>query len=181
MDYFERILKKTGWISILESIIIAILGMILLARPEGTLKLVSTILGIVFIIMGISKIIKYFLNNGKNDFFNYDLVYGLTTIVVGLVVMIYMNVIGSILRIIIGVWIIYTSFVRFNSALQIKRIDSKTWIIGLILAILMFICGLYILLNSGAIIATIGAIMIVYSVIDIIEDVIFMKNVKEIF
>ena len=47
--------------------------------------------------------------------------------------------------------------------------------------IIMFICGLYVILNSGAIIVTIGTIMIVYSVIDIIEDVIFMKNVKEIF
>ena len=181
MEYLEKVLRKTGLVSILESIVIAILGIILVARPEGTIKLVSAILGIVFMVMGISKIIKYIVNKGRNDFFNYDLVYGLTTIVIGLVVMIYINIIGSILRITIGIWIIYTSFVRLNSAIQIKRIDNKAWIVGMVLAILMFICGLYILLNSGAIVATIGAIMIIYSVIDIIEDIIFMKNLKEIF
>ena len=34
-------------------------------------------------------------------------------------------------------------------------------------------------INSGAIIVTIGIMLIVYSVIDIIEDIIFLRNVKE--
>ena len=181
MDYLEKVLKKTGWASIVESVVFAILGSVLVAKPEGTLKFVSTVLGIVFIIMGISKIVKYIANKGKNDYFNYDLVYGLTTIVIGLVVMFYMDIIGSILRIIIGIWIVYTSFVRFNSAIQIKNINNTACVIGMILAVLMFACGLFILLNSGAIIATIGAVMIAYSVIDIIEDIIFMRNIKDLF
>ena len=44
----------------------------------------------------------------------------------------------------------------------------------------MFLCGLYVIVNSGAIVVTIGTIMIIYSVIDIIENIIFMKNIKEI-
>lgn len=45
----------------------------------------------------------------------------------------------------------------------------------------MFICGLYVTINSGAILVTVGTIMVVYSIIDIIEAIIFMKNTKEIF
>ena len=45
----------------------------------------------------------------------------------------------------------------------------------------MFGCGLFIALNSGTIIVTIGIVMIVYSIIDIIEDIICMINIKELF
>lgn len=180
MESLKKILKKTGWVSILESIIFAILGIILVCRPEGTVKLITTILGTIFIVTGIYKIIVYFASKGTNDFFNYDLIYGLTSIVIGIVAMTYMEVIGSIFRIIIGIWIIYTSFVRINSAIQIKRIGSNAWIYGLILAIIMFACGLYTIINKGAIIVTIGSIMIVYAVIDIIENIIFIKNVNEV-
>lgn len=180
MKYLKDVLKKTGWISIVESLIFAILGIILVCRPEGTMKLITIILGTIFIVIGISKIINYFMSKKINNFYNFDLIYGLTAIVIGVVAMAYMNIIGSVFRIIIGIWIIYTSFVRIHSAIQIKRNGSRAWIYGLILAIIMFICGLYTIINSEAIIVTIGTIMIVYSILDIIENVIYMKNINEL-
>lgn len=179
MEYLRKILKKTGWISILESIIFAILGIILVCKPEGTVKVITWILGTTFILIGIYKIINYFISKGNNDFYNFDLIYGLTAIVIGIITMAYMNIIGSVFRIIIGVWIIYTSFVRINTSLQIKKIGSAAWIWSLILAIIMFVCGLYIVIIPKTIIVTIGITMIIYSVIDILENIIFMKNVDE--
>lgn len=180
MESLKKIFKKTGWVSILESLIFTILGIVLVYKPEGTVKFISGVLGAVFILVGIYKIINYFVTKGENDFFNYDLIYGLTAIVIGIVAMAYMNIIGSVFRIIIGVWIVYTSFVRINSAIQIKRIGSSSWIFGLILAILMLIGGLYVIIDANAIIVTIGIIMIVYSVMDIIENIIFMRNINKI-
>lgn len=181
MNYVEKIFKKTGWISILESLIFTILGAIIIWKPEGTLKVISYVLGIVFIIIGIWKIINYFSAKGKYDFYNYELIYGLMAVIIGIVTMIYSNTIGSIFRIIIGIWIIYSSFMRMSLSVKLKALNLNVWIYSLILAIVMFICGLYIIMNAGTVIITIGIMMIVYSVIDIIEDVIFMKNVKEIF
>ena len=180
MEYLRKILKKTGWVSIVESMIFAILGIILVCKPEGTVKVITWILGTIFILIGIYKIINYFASKGENDFYNFDLIYGLTAIVIGIVTMAYMNIIGSVFRIIIGVWIIYTSFVRINTAIQIRKFGNAVWIWSLVLAIAMFMCGLYIVINPATIIITIGIIMIVYSVIDIIENVIFMKNVDRI-
>lgn len=180
MEYMKKMLKKTGWASMLESLIFAILGIILVCKPEGTVKVISGILGAIFITVGICKIISYFMAKGKNDFYNYDLVFGLMAIVIGIVSMAYINIIGSVFRIIIGIWIIYTSFIRINFSIQIKKIDTKAWICGIILAIIMFICGLYVIMNSDAIIITIGIVMIIYSVIDIIENIIFISNVNKI-
>ena len=102
-------------------------------------------------------------------------------IVIGIVTIICSDTIGAIFRIIIGIWIIYSSLIRISLSMKLKAKNMPIWSYSLILAIVMFICGLYIALNSGSVVMTIGIIIIVYSVIDIIEDIIFMRNVKDIF
>ena len=157
MEYLQKILKKSGWVSLIESLIFAILGIILIAKPEETVKVISYILGACFIIIGIYKIINYIQMQGKNDLYNYHLIYG-----------------------IIGIWIIYTAAVRASSSFKLRRINSNIWIYTLILSIVMLICGLYIILNTGTIIVTIGVIMVIYAVIDIIENLIFLKHVNDL-
>lgn len=181
MEYLEKLFKKTGWISILEAIIFAILGAILVWKPVETVTFISYLLGTIFIIIGIAKTINYFLSKGKYDFYNHDLIFGLMAIVIGIVTIVCSNTIGSIFRIIIGIWIIYSSLIRLSLSIKLHTQNISVWIYSLILAIIMFICGLYIALNSGSVIVTIGIIIIVYSVIDIIENIIFMRNVKDIF
>lgn len=181
MEYIEKIFKKTGWISIIEDLIFAILGIILIYHPEVTIKAISYILGAIFILAGIYKTVNYISAKGKYNLYNFDLIYGLIAIILGIVTIVYSTAIGSIFRIIIGIWIIYSSLIRISVAIKLKRIDISIWIYSLLLAIAMFICGLYVTLNTGAVIITIGAIILAYAIIDIIEDIIFMKNVKEIF
>ncbi len=180
MEGLKQLLKKTGWISILESLVFGILGAIVIWKPEETIKVISYVLGIIFITIGILKIINYFLTKEKYDFYNYDLIYGLMTCVLGIVTIVYSNTISSILRIIIGIWIIYSSFIRMNLSLELRSLKVKIWIYSLILAIVMLMCGLFVIMNSGTIITTIGIMMVVYAVIDIVENVIFMRNVKDI-
>ena len=53
MENFKIILKKRGWVSTLESMLIAILGIILVCRPEGTIKMITGLIGTIFIVIGI--------------------------------------------------------------------------------------------------------------------------------
>lgn len=178
VEYIQKILKKTGYISILESILFAILGIILIVRPEETIKVISYILGACFILVGIYKIIGYMQMKGKNDIYNYHLIYGIMAIVIGLIAIIYSTTIGTVFRIIIGIWIIYSSVIRATSSLKLKALKSNMWIYTLILSIIMFGCGLYIALNEGTIIMTIGILMLIYAVMDIIENIIFIRYIK---
>ena len=181
MEYLDKMLKKTGYISILESIIFIILGGILIWKAEAAIKIISIILGLIFIIMWVGKIIGHFFINKKFiEFYDYELIYGLMAVVFGFIIIYYSSTIETILRIIVGIWIIYSSFVKLTLSLKIKQVESKAWIYSVILSVVMFICGIYIILNEGTIIATVGVIMIIYSIIDIIEDLICIKNIKEI-
>lgn len=181
MEYLEKIMKKTGIISIIESLIFIVLGAILVWQADLALKVISYILGACFIITGIIKIIGCIqANKDYFEFYNYELIYALMSIVIGSVTIYYSTAIETILRVIIGIWIIYSSFIKLSLSLKIKNVGHKAWIYSLILAVVMFACGLYIILNSGAILATIGIIMIIYSLIDIIEDIICLVYIKEI-
>ena len=180
MEYIQKILKKSGWIGIIESAVFTILGAILIANPEQTIKIISYILGIGFIILGIYKIIGYIREKGEKDLFNYELIYGIMIIVIGLISIVYSSTIAIIFRIIIGIWIIYSSVIRASSSLKLKNTNSNIWIYTLIIAIAMFICGLYIILNEGTIIMTIGILMVIYGVMDIIENVIFLRHVNDL-
>lgn len=181
MEYLKKALKKTGIISILESLVFIVLGVILICQPDVALKVISYILGVSFIVLGAIMIIKCLKENKDSfEFYNYDLISGFMAIIIGFITIYYSNIIETILRIIIGIWIIYSSFIKLSLSLRMKKIEINAWICSAILAIIMFACGLYIILNSGTILATIGIIMIVYSVIDIIEDVISIIYIKEV-
>lgn len=180
MEYFKNLLKKSGWMSIIESLIFAILGIILVLRPNEIVSIIAYIIGAIFIVVGIIKIANYVQAKGKNDLYNNELIYGIMAAVIGLVVIIYSSTISKIFGIIIGIWIIYSSVVRATSALKLKVLKTNIWLYSLLLAIVMFICGLYIILDSGVIVTTVGVIMIIYSILDIIENIIFINNVKKI-
>ena len=77
-------------------------------------------------------------------------------------------------------WIIYSAVVRASSAFKLRTVNSRIWIYTLIIAIAMFACGLYIVLNEGTIIVTIGVLMVIYALMDIIENVIFIKYVDSL-
>lgn len=177
----EKFLKKSGWTSILSSIIFAILGIIVICHPETTLKVITGILGAMFIIIGIARIIAYFVAKGNYDFLNYDLIYGLIAIILGVITIGYSSAIETLFRIMIGAWIIYSSLMRLGLSIKLNKAKSKSWIYVMTIALLMLICGLYIIFNKGTIIVTIGIIMLIYAIMDIIEGFIFIKNVDEIF
>ena len=44
----------------------------------------------------------------------------------------------------------------------------------------MFACGLYVVLNEGTVIVTIGILMIIYALMDIIENMIFIKHINDL-
>jgi len=180
MEHFKSLLKKSGWVSIVESLIFAILGVILIWKPEGIMAIISYIIGSIFIAVGVVKILNYVQANKNSDLFNYELLYGVMTAIIGIVMIIHADVLSTIIGIIIGMWIVYSSIIRAFTALKLREIKSNIWIYSLVLAAIMFLCGLYVIFDAGMIVTTIGIIMIIYAIIDIAENIIFINNIKKI-
>ena len=177
----EDFLKKTGWTSLITSVVTAITGIIIVCNPMVTMKLIAYTLGAMFILFGIVKVVSYFVNKGTYDFYNYEFIFGAMAIIMGIITIVFSGTIGTIFRIIIGIWILYSGLIRLGLVSKLKKLELNEWKYALIIAIAILICGIYVLAKAETIGIAIGVAVIIYSVMDIIEGIIFLKNVDTIF
>ena len=171
---WKEFLKRSGWTDLIISLIFILFGIMLMARPETIMAIISNVLGLIFIVMGILKIIQYY-STGKIN--KYLIPMSTILIIVGIVVMFCTEIILSFFRILIAIWIIYTGIMNLHTSIVWKEYKSKLWVTTLILSFVMILAGIYVLVNSGAIIQTIGIILVLYGIVDIIENIIFIKKV----
>lgn len=171
---WKEFLKRSGWTDLIISLIFILFGIMLMARPETIMAIISNVLGLIFIAMGILKIIQYY-STGKIN--KYLIPMSTILIIAGIVVMFCTEIILSLFRILIAIWIIYTGIMNFHTSIVWKEYKSKLWVTTLILSFVMILAGIYVLVNSGAIIQTIGIILVLYGIVDIIENIIFIKKV----
>lgn len=177
---FEKIMKREKWVDTVISLILIFIGGILILRPVNTLNFVSIVLGCIVTIYGLYKIIKYFNNKEQfgENLYNNNLIIGIMIIIFGVILFMYTTIIESLLRIMIGLWMVYNSLIKLIEARIFKDVNKKIWLFFIISAIATILVGLYIILNSGAIIQIIGGLIIVYAILDIVEIIIYNKSNK---
>ncbi len=172
----EKFLKKSNWTDIIVSFLFFLFGVLALSRPELVMSMISIILGVICIIAGILKGIDYFADGKTN---NYLLAISIAMIIVGVIIMFCANIIISIFRILIAIWIIYSGVINLQTTIIWKDYKSRIWLLTFLLAIATMAAGIYILANTGAVIQMIGITVIIYSIINIIQDIIFIKVLED--
>ena len=171
---WKKFLKKSGWTDIIISLIFIIFGIMLISRPEAIVSVISILLGAIFVVMGVLKIIDYY-SNGKQD--NYLIAISVVMILIGIIIMFCADIILSAFRILIAIWIIYSGILNLQTTIVWKDYKSRLWLLTLLLSIATIGVVIYILVNSGAIMQTIGIAILVYGIVNIIESFIFIKKV----
>ena len=83
--YLKKYLKKDAMESILAAVIFLIIGVLFVRNPEAIKITFSYVIGGIFALLGILKIINYFVEKGNEDFFNYDLVFGIIALIIGII------------------------------------------------------------------------------------------------
>lgn len=173
---FEKFLKRSSWTDIVISLIFILFGALLVARPDETIGAISIILGIVFIAMGVLKLVEYYTSDTRED---YLLFMALVIVIFGVIVLFASDAILSLFRIILGIWIVVTGIMDLQTILVWKQTKSPYWVIALLFSILMMFAGLMILVNKNIVLTTIGIIVIIYAVLDIIDRIIFMLKIDD--
>ena len=177
----KELVKKSGFISLLSSIVFLLLGIILVNHPEDTIKVVSYILGGLLMAFGVIKLFTYFTSRDKFQYYDFNLMLGALCLLIGLVIVVFGSSLASIFGIIVGIWIVLSSINRMNLSFKLKDSGIGYWYISLTIAIIVFIAGLYVVFSPTLLLITLGAILIVYSVMDILQSIIFIINTNKIF
>lgn len=170
----EKFLKKSSWTDMIVSFLFVLFGIMLMARPELIMSMISILLGLIGVVIGALKGIDYFAS-GKSD--NYSLAIAIVAIITGVIIMFCADIILSVFRIIIAIWIIYSGIMNLQTTIVWKDYQSRLWLLTLLLAIAMIVAGIYILVNNGAMLQIVGGIIVAYGIVDILESFIFIKKI----
>lgn len=176
--------KRIFWVSIASTLVMLAFGILLFIFPEAVIKSIAISMGVIFLMIGVIPIINYFRYRASGFSTTFSFMMGVFCIVVGLILLMNENVLGTIIPIIAGVWMIINGINRISIAMDLRDAKISFWVITFIYAIITLIIGVLLILdpvNGGKLVTkTIGIIICVYTVIDIIDLILVKIKAKKI-
>ena len=157
--------KKLSVITVTISVII---GIILIARPDDALKIVSIICGSGIIAVGVGAWISYFTK------FKTALmaILGTISVIAGITVCLKYKEITQVIIFIFGVFMLISGIVDFFSSLDVRRGGLRGWAGLTIVSVITIIISLAVIFNPFESYLTltriIGVGLIIYAITDII-------------
>ena len=169
--------------SICISIMFIIIGIIMVIMPKMSLEILGVILSVILIINGIILMITDIKLN--NNFIPIDILpASMLSILLGIMMLIYPNILSIIIPLMLGTWFIMTSIFKIRLTLYLSKIQNTPWILLMLISILSIVCGFILILNpidsSVAITLFIGIVIIVYAISDITNMIVLKRNIKNL-
>ncbi len=133
-------IAKTGYIII--SAVFCIAGILFIARPELSVKIIGRGLGIAMILFGCIRLVGYFSRDLFRLAFQYDLEFGILLIALGVIVFIRSPNVMNFIFIALGIAILADGLFKVQIAMDSKRFGIAAWWLILLLAVLTGFVGL---------------------------------------
>ena len=174
MEYIDSKLKSMFRTSIIVSLALILVGIFLIMYPETTLSFLSYGAGIILLVTGLIPTINFFISKENQKYLDISFLFGIVCIIVGVVIIINPKIVGSIVPLLIGIWMIINGVIKLYYSILINKTIKS--IASIIVALFILACGLLLVLNpfSGAVALTIiiGIFLVVYSLLDLAECII---------
>lgn len=175
-------LNKYINLSIVLSILLMILGMIIIIYPAMSLKVFSYGISIISIIFGIYLLIEDFRLKNYWLVFDFSLV-GIVFLLLGVILLLYPNVLTTLIPIFLGIWFIISSIFKLKLTSLLSSCNNSIYMTSILMSMLSIICGILFIISplngAFAIALLIGILLFVYSLSDIVDMIIFKKNINE--
>ena len=171
-------IKKSAWSAAIESLAILILGILFIAWPDTMVRVVSYVVGTIFIVKGSFQVITYFMEKGQNDLFNNNLLFGVISILIGITALVIGEDIANVFRIIVGIWMIYESLIRVNTAIKLSSAGISIWKYVMLLALVVMVLGIFVTFNDVT--TVIGWMMIIAGLVGILGDIMFIQQINSL-
>jgi uncharacterized membrane protein HdeD (DUF308 family) len=162
---------------LLSSIVFLILGVLLLIAPTQSLELFVRIIGGVFLLGALVRLVAYFVTK-KEDRVPLSLVLGVAAAAIGLFFVLLPGVVTNILAYVFGAILILNSLLDLVIAVRLPA--GK--LVAILLALLGLALGVLIVVNPQAFASFmtrfIGATLIYESIVGIVTSILARKTVK---
>lgn len=173
-------INKFLYSSIALSILMFVIGIIFIIEPEASFSTITYILAIVLIINGI-----YFLFEKETSiFFTGFITFGVVEILLGVVMFLNPDIVKTLFPIVTGIIMISKSAIDLRFSFLLNNNGYSNWLGLAICAVISIACGLIIIfypsIGTVALTTYLGILITVYSVSNIIDTIMFKKNINEI-
>ena len=165
-------------------VVFIILGIYFATVPEITASVANILIAIVLLVSGIYSLIKFIMNMHENLVFTFELLYGILSIVAGIIIMAKPLALTSLITIFVGIWFIISGAIKATLAIRFKKFKENSWLLNLTIAILTIIIGILLIVNpfKGSLVLSVyvGIMLIIYSSMDIVEKLLLRKRANDI-
>lgn len=180
----EEYIRKYWRDSLLSSILLLMLAVILIIKPVEALTVIIILFGAILIVAGIAHIIAYFYTDKNTRMFNFEMIEGFVSLLLGIAMVANPAFVSNFLTVIVGVWMVFSSIIRIQISVNMQTIEGKSWIWMLILSSIILITGVLIVANPAQIATTlpslVGVLLFVAEFINIIEYICIIPKAKKI-
>ena len=167
-QHFDNISQKISrvianwWLLLIVGILSAVAGVLVFVFPLESYVTLSIIFGAVMILVGASQLVIATSSNNYLMTRGYFVVGGVLDVILGLFLSLYPGVTITILPILLGIWMLYHSFViiAFGGDLETFNIGGQGLVVGS--GILLLILSILILMNPFS--AGIAAVVVLTGV-----------------
>ncbi|MDL2293303.1 DUF308 domain-containing protein [Ruminococcaceae bacterium OttesenSCG-928-D13] len=132
---------------VLFSVGYILLGILLIAAPEHSQRIICTLLGIVLMVAGIARIAWYFIKDDLSRAFHNDIPFGVLQLIGGIYLMAKADAVWSWLPVIMGFAVVFDSIVKLQHAFDLKRTGLGPWWAILALALATAVLGVLLILG----------------------------------
>ena len=120
MKESKKIVNTMTIFSIIGDILLLLLGSYFALNPTISASFMGYMFGIALIITGVYNSIKYVVNFEVSKFFINSLIYGIISILAGIIIVFNPFSFANIVSIMLGIWLIISSIFRGTLVWQLK-------------------------------------------------------------
>lgn len=176
----KKLLTELKKYSLISAIVLAVLGVLLIAAPSKMLRYTAFIIGGVCIACGVYAIISNIVNKASS----FVLTLGIISTVTGIVICAAYRQIVSIIIFILGIILLAGGVVDLVNSVYVAVSRRRSWILTVILSVASIVLGIISITNpfdtQEKIVQFVGAGLVVFAVVDIIAYIQVMAISKEV-
>ena len=171
---------KTGYIAV--SILLAVLGIVLIAWPTFSVNALGVICGILLILFGGVKLVGYFSKDLYRLAFQYDMPFGTLLIILGIIMLIHPGNLASFICVVFGLSVLISSLFNIQTALDAKKFGINQWWLIFALSVIAAVWGLILVFRpseaADVMAVLLGITLLFESAVNICTVVTSVKIVK---
>lgn len=171
---------KTGYIAV--SILLAVLGIVLIAWPTFSVNALGVICGILLILFGGVKLVGYFSKDLYRLAFQYDRPFGILLIILGIIMLIHPGNLASFICVVFGLSVLISSLFNIQTALDAKKFGINQWWLIFALSVIAAVWGLILVFRpseaADVMAVLLGITLLFESAVNICTVVTSVKIVK---